>query len=116
MECSHVWRDAYGGSECVYCGLFYPSGGAPWDVPIEDTDDTPRGTCEVCGGEWGDGWSSCQCEDEDEDDFDCGWVRGQGCTKAGSEECDWECPHRSAFERGMRLTQARLAKRARNVS
>lgn len=51
-------------------------------------------------------------EEDDEDYFDCGWVTGMGCTKAGSEECDWECPHRRDFEKGMRLTQARLAKRA----
>ena len=35
---------------------------------------------------------------EDEDPYpDCGrWfdpVLGEQCTKAGSEECDWDCPH-----------------------
>jgi len=29
----------------------------------EDDDDFPDGTCEVCGGEYGDGWSNCTCED-----------------------------------------------------
>lgn len=53
--------------------------------------------------------------DDDEEWFDCGWVRGMGCTKAGSEECDWECPHRRDFEKGLRLTQARLAKRAKET-
>jgi hypothetical protein len=40
-------------------------------------------------------------EQPDEDDYDpgeeCGrWINGrlgQYCTKAGSEECDWECPY-----------------------
>src|SRR5262245_56865014 len=51
--------------------------------------------------------------DDEEDWFDCGWVRGVGCTMAGSEECDWECPYRKAFERGLALTRARMAKRAK---
>lgn len=24
--------------------------------------------------------------------FDCGLMPDGGCSKAGSEECDWECP------------------------
>lgn len=31
-------------------------------------------------------------EDEDEEFFDCGLMPDGGCSKAGSEECDWECP------------------------
>ncbi len=50
-------------------------------------------------------------EEEEEDYFDCGWVRGMGCTEAGSEECDFECPHRRDLEKGLRLTRARLAKK-----
>lgn len=110
-DCPHTKLcDGYYGHVCAACGvLIYPYGSEPWlDVPDEEE---PHGSCEVCGGEWGDGWSSCRCEDDEEAWFDCGWVRGQGCTKAGSEECDWECPHRRDFERGMRLTQARLAER-----
>lgn len=55
----------------------------------------------------GDDW-----DDEDESEFDCGWVRGVGCQLAGTEECDFECPFRDDNYRGLRLTQARLAKRA----
>lgn len=38
-------------------------------------------------------------EDDEEYDYwfwldQCGFVPGYGCTKAGSEECDWECPFR----------------------
>lgn len=27
--------------------------------------------------------------------FDCGMDRHGNCGKAGSEECDWECPYRN---------------------
>jgi hypothetical protein len=30
---------------------------------------------------------------DDEDFFDCGLTPDGYCTKAGSEECDWECPY-----------------------
>lgn len=32
--------------------------------------------------------------DEDEAflSFQCGFIPGQGCTLAGTEDCDWECP------------------------
>lgn len=40
-------------------------------------------------------------DDEDDDDyfegediFDCGWDGENGCSMAGSEDCDFECPHR----------------------
>lgn len=29
---------------------------------------------------------------DDEDNFDCGMTPDGQCMKAGSEECDWECP------------------------
>lgn len=33
--CSHQWSDTYYGHKCEACGLFYPSGSAPWeDGPI----------------------------------------------------------------------------------
>lgn len=34
-------------------------------------------------------------EPDEEDDFylDCGLGLDGQCSKAGSEECDWECPH-----------------------
>jgi len=31
----------------------------------------------------------------DEFEFDCGMDRSGNCGKAGSEECDWECPYRN---------------------
>jgi hypothetical protein len=44
---------------------------------------------------------------EDEWDFDCGAMRDMnhrltGCEKAGSEECEFECPHRESVERSLR--------------
>lgn len=35
-----------------------------------------------------------QCGHDDEDLFDCGRDRRGYCAKAGSEECDFECPYR----------------------
>lgn len=36
--------------------------------------------------------------DEEEDfDFDCGMDSSGGCSMAGSEECDFECPNRDAM-------------------
>ena len=32
-------------------------------------------------------------DDDDEELFDCGMMADGGCSKAGTEECDWECPH-----------------------
>lgn len=83
----HQWVEEQYGYVCMICGLVDPC----FDDEREYQTDP--------------------YDEDNEDWFDCGWVRGVGCTKAGSEECDWECPHRAAFEKGMRLTQARLAKR-----
>lgn len=89
--------EGYYGHDCAACGeLVYPNGCAPWD----DGDDM----------DWdqsSDGW-----DDDDEGEFDCGWVRGVGCQLAGTETCDFECPHRDDNYKGLRLTRARLAKRA----
>lgn len=39
-------------------------------------------------------------EDDDEyESFDCAMDRHGNCGKAGSEECDWECPYN---RRGLR--------------
>lgn len=36
-------------------------------------------------------------EGEEEEYFDCGWMREGGCSLAGSEECDFECPNRDSM-------------------
>lgn len=33
-------------------------------------------------------------DDEENEEFDCGFVTGEGCSMAGSEDCDFECPYR----------------------
>lgn len=35
----------------------------------------------------------------DELGFDCGFIPGDGCLLAGTEDCDWECPYRRALEK-----------------
>ena len=43
-------------------------------------------------------------DDPDEDEFesfDCAMDRNGHCGKAGSEQCDWECPYQRA---GLRTT------------
>lgn len=58
-------------------------------------------------------WTEYPDNDEEDDEafFDCGWVRGVGCQLAGTEQCDFECPDRDANYKGLRLAQARIAKR-----
>ena len=36
-------------------------------------------------------------DDEEEDFSNCGWMPGGGCSLAGSEECDLECPNRDSM-------------------
>lgn len=67
MERAHEWKDEYYGTRCVKCEAFHADGNAPWD---DDEYDDEVG------------------DDEEEFPFDC------GCSMAGSEECDFECPNR----------------------
>lgn len=83
----HIWVEEVYGYVCTTCGM------------VDAYDDDVR--------------EYEYPEQDDEYEFDCGWMRGMGCSKAGSEECDWECPDRRNYEKGMALTQARLAKRAK---
>lgn len=65
----HDYYDGYYGTHCRNCDWFAPYGAASWDIPTEeeqariDAEEEfyTSGTCAVCGGEWGDGWSSCIC-------------------------------------------------------
>ncbi len=65
--------EGYYGHDCAVCGeLIYPFGGAPWDVPTDDEQARidaeeyrmTHWTCETCGGEFGDGWTTCRCVEE----------------------------------------------------
>ena len=55
----HDWEEDYYGQVCRICGDFMPN-------IEEDCDEIPEhGTCQTCGGEWGDGWSNCTCDEDD---------------------------------------------------
>lgn len=91
--CNHVWVEEDYGYLCTACGLVDPcfEGERRYDP---------------------DDWNENEDWNDDEEWFDCGWVRGVGCTLAGTESCDFDCPFREENHRGLALTRARLAKRA----
>jgi len=39
-------------------------------------------------------WDIDDEPESDDEEFDCGMDRHGNCGKAGSEECDFECPYR----------------------
>ncbi|WP_298164995.1 hypothetical protein [Novosphingobium sp.] len=51
------------------------------------------GLCAAC---LSDDMDSDEPEEMDEDEaflsYQCGFIPGHGCTLAGTEDCDWECP------------------------
>ena len=65
--------------------------------------DARRRTCERCDTELSNVFhlcAACAADDmlpddqpEYEDTFDCGMMHDGTCMLAGSEDCDWECPH-----------------------
>lgn len=51
----------------------------------EFEDDYDECHCEIIG---------CpECDERHLENFDCGLMANGQCTKAGSEECDWDCPN-----------------------
>lgn len=62
------------------------------DIDADQFDDD--GVCPDCGSIW----DICECRVGEE----CGrWDNGrltQSCLKAGSEECDFECPYRNSLK------------------
>lgn len=62
----------------------------PAEHVADDYSDGDPAECPECGQSW----DACECQAGAE----CGrWRNGQlsaSCAKAGSEECDFECPHR----------------------
>lgn len=51
--------------------------------------------CNACIADELDERERFEAGDDDEDpDFDCGMMPDGTCMLAGSEDCDWECPHR----------------------
>lgn len=61
--------------------------------------DRPEGQCIKGDLNHCPAWEDDECDAEEEYDFgeECGrWDNGRlgrYCSKAGSEECDWECPY-----------------------
>ena len=56
-------------------------------------------------------------EMDDEEDFDCGIMYDGrthkliGCGKAGSEECDFECPYRAEMYRSLAAQQGHITRK-----
>jgi hypothetical protein len=49
------------------------------------------------GDEYGQEYDDPRDWDEEDGDYeDCGLMSDGQCLKAGSEECDWECPNRNS--------------------
>lgn len=75
---------------------FEPLGQEMADVFDDDFEDPDDGVCEECGLIF----DECECHIGDE----CGrWRNGdlsESCSKAGSEECDFECPYRASLRFG----------------
>lgn len=78
------------------CGLLPPLGGRQYAQAIEARmAETQSGSVhesavlaeDHCGPDWDDDWD----DDDGWGDDDCGLMPNGQCTKAGSEECDWEC-------------------------
>ena len=89
MNDGSLWRPSCGNmiardtdetipEECHQCGFPDPDAVADYHCGPDDDDD---GLCDCCGETWE------QCRN----DFDCGLMPNGQCTKAGSEECDWDC-------------------------
>lgn len=80
-NCKHRWEEGYYGHRCLLCGTFYAHGQAPW----EDWSDFADADLTSGYDDWDDG--------ADFDFDDCGMDGNGYCSKAGSEECDWDCPY-----------------------
>lgn len=71
-------------------------------MQVDDDWDIDNYTEHDGDGPYFDPYAPCNSDDpndlwDEQDDYqywldECGQIPGQGCLKAGSEECDWECP------------------------
>lgn len=59
--------------------------------------------------DWEDSPDFDDCEDEDDAVYDCAMQADGNCGKAGSEECDFECPLRD--EADLRLARSKGRKK-----
>lgn len=61
--------------------------GSDWDYFADDYENDEECQCNVTG---------CpECDERYYENYDCGMGADGQCSKAGSEECDWECPYSS---------------------
>lgn len=72
-----------------------PIDGRERDPPLEQRSIDDCGMDEYdASGEW---------EESAFDEDDCGWMGPQlGCSAAGTEECDWDCPINAAMRQRRR--------------
>ena len=62
------------------------------------SEDALPDSCRCCGFPDLDAVAAYHAPDDDEDgspefEFDCGLMPDGTCQLAGTEDCDWECPH-----------------------
>ncbi len=86
----HDWiENLFGdGVVCETCGIKQSERelAADFDYPPEFYEDDDRQECEC-------GVIGCpECDERARDNYDCGMMQNGLCTKAGSEDCDWDCP------------------------
>jgi len=77
------------GECCPFCssddGFSWTSDDAVEVTDDDDFDDDRECRCNATG---------CpECDERYYENYDCGLTSDGTCTKAGSEECDWECPY-----------------------
>jgi hypothetical protein len=97
----YLWRRWLGWfpfQTCYVCGRWY-WGGLPlrgWRASNQDYCSRRCADIDMEELSIDDGFG---CRTEEDDEYEgavdnCGIIPGEGCTKAGSEECDFECPFR----------------------
>lgn len=70
----------------------------------------PTGQCIKGDLEHCPAWEEEEADDDaDLYDINCGMVPGQGCTLAGTEWCDWDCPHASSAPHNRRVRRKKPA-------
>lgn len=81
--------------QCMMCGKQEPGGG--WHTVGYSDGDKEFFCSAACWNASADYLDDDDLDDDYDPGEDCGRWRngrlGQQCTKAGSEECDWECPY-----------------------
>lgn len=74
----------------------YEPGWCPRCGEPEEKCKAQGGCADVPDDDDRDYYDSLPDDDGSEFEFDCAMDARGNCGKAGSEECDWECPYRNA--------------------